>query len=337
MSDCVRKKSLGSQAETLNICKNTQVKRLKALFLIMIEDGRNPERIKTNIQTVDIEINGVCNLECPWCWGPEHSPAIETVSNVEWEGILSNLKTKGVQSVVFTGGETLLRKGIIPLMASTKDQGFRVTLSTNGTRKETLREALSVVDDVGIPLDGPDSNINSLMRVPVGRSGLDHFSSVLETIKVFEDFPDVDLTLRTVVSAKNFAYVPEIGKALLSNGVDLNTIRRWKLYQVSPEGPRHDITRNKGWMIPDEVFWETVDRSRLENPQLALSIKGQTAKMSLNRYMLLDPSANVLMIQPDSEGYPMQYMVGNALQNLEEAFENIKRLDMLPTDTTHGI
>ena len=60
-------------------------------------------------ETVDFNVNGVCNLDCKWCWGPVHN-AKEVVSLSEWKNIAYNLKKLGTKSIVFTGGETLLKK-----------------------------------------------------------------------------------------------------------------------------------------------------------------------------------------------------------------------------------
>lgn len=34
--------------------------------------------------TVDFNINGICNLDCKWCWGPVHD-AKEDVNLSEWK------------------------------------------------------------------------------------------------------------------------------------------------------------------------------------------------------------------------------------------------------------
>lgn len=296
-----------------------------------------PETLnRVSLKTVDIEINGICNLACPWCWGPEHTPAIETVTNEQWGKVLDELKQYGTESVVITGGETLLRPQIPSLLSDIKNKGLRVTLSTNGTRLQTLREALPFVDDLGLPIDGYDSSTNQVMRVPVGNSQLDQFTKVLEAIEIVKDFPSVDLTIRTVVSKKNFQNVSQIGGVLTENGYS-DLIKRWKLYQVSPEGPRHDTTTNEGWMIDDDHFLQVVEQVKNNNPTLADKVKGQTAKMSLNRYVLIDPSAQIFVIQPDNKGLPMQFFVGNAITDLAGAVTKMNDLNIVPQDRTHGV
>ena len=93
---------------------------------------------------------------------------------------------------------------------------------------------LPYIDDLGLPLDGPNTEINSKMR----KGTILHFSKVLEAIKFVQTgFPDVKLTVRTVVAEPNVDFVHLIGETLKENGIKPEKMR-WKLYQVSPVGPR---------------------------------------------------------------------------------------------------
>lgn len=298
--------------------------------------GKEIQQHCSTLLTADIEITGRCNLACPICWGPIHTRRIETVSNDAWILTLQHLQENyGTRSVVISGGETLLREGIVELLAKIKKMGMRVTLSTNGTKLEKLRKALPYVDDLGLPLDGPDAESNQITRMPISKS-LNQFALVVRAIGLATtQFPDVALSIRTIVSAKNYQVVPLIGRALVAEGIMPESIGRWKLYQASPAGPRGDIAINEGWLIGDVEFEHVVEEARRQNPTLAERIKAQPIADSLKRYVFFGPSGNVTVLVPDESGYPMHSCVGN-VRELDEAIVNLARSGFLPTDTSHG-
>mgnify|MGYP001574951367 CR=1 FL=1 len=285
--------------------------------------------------TVDIEINGVCNLNCAWCWGPAHISEIETVSNKQWKEIIQKLKSYGTKSIIFTGGETLLRKDLGELLADTKKQNMRVTLSTNGILLNLLKPILQYVDDLGLPIDGHDHASNSIMRVSANPN-MRHIDFVLNSIKYVQDnHPEVNLTVRTVVTAKNYKSVPKIGKTLIDKGINPLKLR-WKLYQVSPEGPRHDTTVNGGWMISNDLFTETEKAVRNANPEFK-NIKFQQVEVSIRRYLLLDPSGKAFVLGPDNDGNPTQIPAGNVVGDFEGFIDEVSAHNYFPVDQTHGV
>lgn len=69
-----------------------------------------------------------CNLNCVWC-DTEWKKPKEKLTNEE---ILSRLDPE-VKLVVLTGGEPLLQKELLWLMADLKSAGYDVAIETNGT------------------------------------------------------------------------------------------------------------------------------------------------------------------------------------------------------------
>lgn len=53
--------------------------------------------------TVDLNLLGRCNLNCAWCWGPEHD-ATEPIRLDEWKTIVAKLQQLGTKNVIITGG-----------------------------------------------------------------------------------------------------------------------------------------------------------------------------------------------------------------------------------------
>ncbi len=246
--------------------------------------------------------------------------------------LLEQLSFYGTKSVIITGGEPLLRRGLHELARGIKQIGMRVTLSTNGTFKDRLAPIMPFVDDIGLPIDGHTHETNAVMR----RGSINHFAKVLGTIKhVQETYPSTKLTVRTVISAKNKDSVPLIGGALKQFGIDPSRLR-WKFYQISPEGTRHDETVNGGWMVSREVFDDVMNRVREQNPEFK-DITCLPVEKSIKRYLLLDPAGNALVLGPDAQGFPTQILIGDLVADFDLVAEELQRSKYFPTDITHGV
>jgi len=270
-------------------------------------------------KTVDLNVNGVCNLNCAWCWGPAHEKSLETVTGDEWVGVMGDLRAVGTENIVFTGGETLMKKELPMLVRAAKELGFRNTLSTNGILLPARHAGvLPFINDVGLPLDGADRETNDSMRRPLGNRS-PHFKKVLESIKLVQTiYPDIELTVRTVVGRPNVDSVHRIGGLLINSGID-PTALRWKLYQCNPIGPRQDQTIAGDWLISGDEFDQTMERVHDQNP-LFPHIQGQKVKDSIGRYFHIHPDGETnVVVESDrwtSEGTPV---------NSETATGNIVR------------
>ena len=103
-------------------------------------------------------ITRACNLKCVHCYndsGPEK--AANELETKEAKGVLDDLAGFGVPSVLFSGGEPLMRGDLFELLEYAKGLGLRTVISTNGTlidneKAEKIKEA--GVSYVGVSLDG---------------------------------------------------------------------------------------------------------------------------------------------------------------------------------------
>ncbi|MDF1758321.1 MAG: radical SAM protein [Legionellaceae bacterium] len=282
--------------------------------------------------TVDLNIVGRCNLNCTWCWGPEHDTA-EPIRLEQWKNLVNNLQKLGTKNVIITGGEPLLKRWLPDLVQYIKsDLNMRVTLSTNGILiRRKAKELLPYVDDLGIPIDGPSHDINKVMRV----GNFKHFDIAVDAIKyVQSEYPEIDLTVRTVVAKPNIEFVPDIGNILLSAGINLDTFR-WKLYQVNPIGPRKGEILNGDWLVSLKDFNEAVDKSKQLNP--SLNICGQPFARHAGRYFMVFPDGASHVIQNGEDGFPCEKNIGNVFENLDLVIENLNEDSYLEYNTVHGV
>jgi cyclic pyranopterin phosphate synthase len=110
-------------------------------------DGGGPDVMPTDGPLVDtfgrvhddlrLSVTDRCNLRCSYCMpeeGVTFRPRTDILSYEEFAVVARVAKSVGVTSVRFTGGEPLVRKGIVDLVAKVAEVGFSdIALTTNGT------------------------------------------------------------------------------------------------------------------------------------------------------------------------------------------------------------
>lgn len=118
------------------------------------------DQYNRNIEYVRISLTDRCNLRCQYCM-PEHG-----VTKMKHEDILTLeeiLKTAeilaklGIKKIRLTGGEPLLRRGIIKLIGDLKSiSGIeQIALTTNGVLLDSMAEELIAagLDSINLSLD----------------------------------------------------------------------------------------------------------------------------------------------------------------------------------------
>nr|WP_240188511.1 GTP 3',8-cyclase MoaA [Nakamurella flavida] len=111
-----------------------------------------------------VSLTDKCNLRCTYCMpaeGMDWMPAAQVLTDAELVRLIAiAVERLGVQEVRFTGGEPLLRKGIVDLVAEVGrlDPRPEMSLTTNGIglarRAQAFRDA--GLDRVNISLDSLD-------------------------------------------------------------------------------------------------------------------------------------------------------------------------------------
>ena len=103
-------------------------------------------------------ITRACNLKCVHCYNDSGGEkAANELETKEAKGVLDDLAGFGVPSVLFSGGEPLMRGDLFELLEYARGLGLRTVISTNGTlidneKAERIKEA--GVSYVGVSLDG---------------------------------------------------------------------------------------------------------------------------------------------------------------------------------------
>ncbi len=126
------------------------------------------------INYLRISVTDRCNLRCVYCMpetGVKFIPHREILSFEEIEYVVKILVKEGINSVRITGGEPLVRKGVIGLLKRIKNiEGINsISLTTNGILLSSFADELAAVElnSINISLD----TLNSEQFLKITRVG----------------------------------------------------------------------------------------------------------------------------------------------------------------------
>jgi radical SAM protein with 4Fe4S-binding SPASM domain len=149
------------------------------------------------------EITSQCNLRCRHCYiskGEKELPWPEV------KQIADSLSNLGIQEVILSGGEPLLRNDIFEIVAYLYKLGHGVDVCTNGTllTDDAVRELSHYLSEISVSLDGCTSLLYERMR-----GETESFSKVVQGIEALGKY-GCQVHIITVVTAINYDYLPEI-------------------------------------------------------------------------------------------------------------------------------
>lgn len=112
-----------------------------------------------------------CNLHCIHCYSESKDQVYDgELSHSQACGVLDDLAEYNIPVLLFSGGEPLMREGILDIIGEAKARGMRTALSTNGTMitpdvAQSLKDAGLAY--VGISIDGLET-MNDRFRAKKG-------------------------------------------------------------------------------------------------------------------------------------------------------------------------
>ena len=178
-------------------------------------------------------ITSGCNLKCVHCYN-NSGPGIKSneATTEEAKAALDDLAGFGVPSVLFSGGEPLMRHDLFELLPYAVDKGLRTVISTNGTliTADTAQQIKRAgVSYVGISLDGI-GKVNDRFRGVEGAfdkavEGLRHCMAV-----------GVRVGLRLTLTQRNAQDIEKLFDFFESEG-----IQRACFYHLVPSGRGRDM------------------------------------------------------------------------------------------------
>lgn len=195
-----------------------------------------------------------CNLHCLHCYSSSRDREYpDELTTDEGKDLLEDLASFGVTTVLFSGGEPLMRPDLFELVQYAHRCGLRCVLSTNGTLIDGAA-ARRVVDAgfsyAGISFDG----IGAAHDVVRGKTGAYDLS--LRALRLLRDL-GMRVGVRFTVHRYNLVELPAIFSLLEDEGID-----RFCMYHLAYAGrgeriQSSDLTPEQTRAAVDYVFGRT--------------------------------------------------------------------------------
>lgn len=207
-----------------------------------------PKKASERRPIVVWNITRACNLKCVHCYNDSGAGKVrDELSTEQAKAVLDDLAKFGVPSVLFSGGEPLMRPDLFELIAHAIQRGLRAVVSTNGTLI-TSNVATQIkrlgVSYVGISLDGI-GEVNDEFRGVAGA-----FDKAVRGIRSCQD-AGVRVGLRLTLTRRNVQDLENLFRFFEAEGIE-----RACFYHLVPSG--------RGGAIADEDLTHTQSRGAVE-------------------------------------------------------------------------
>jgi radical SAM protein with 4Fe4S-binding SPASM domain len=197
------------------------------------ENESVPKQASQRRPIVVWNITRACNLKCIHCYNDSgmNKPCNDLLTN-EAKAVIDDLSQFSVPSILFSGGEPLMRPDLFELIEYAGKRGLRTVISTNGTLI-TADTAKKIKDNgvsyVGISLDGI-GEVNDKFRGAAGA-----FNKAVKGIRNCKA-ADVRVGLRLTLTKRNVQDIEA-----LFDFFEKENIERVCFYHLVPSGRGADI------------------------------------------------------------------------------------------------
>jgi radical SAM protein with 4Fe4S-binding SPASM domain len=221
-----------------------------------------------------------CNLHCAHCYADSKDREYpDELTTAEGLTLLEDLAGFGVPTVLFSGGEPLMRADLFELAAAAREHGMRTVLSTNGTRIDDAtagRIADAGFSYVGVSIDGIGGRHDKM------RGSLGAFEGAVDGIRAVQR-AGVRTGVRFTVHGLNCDELDAVMD--LAEELEVN---RLCVYHLAYAGRgdklrRHDLAPEETREVVDRVFDRVEDLGRCGSDLEVLTVD--------------NPVDNVLLLQ----------------------------------------
>ncbi|EBA00384.1 GTP 3',8-cyclase MoaA [Marinobacter sp. ELB17] len=255
-----------------------------------MSNNKLTDRFGRTINYVRLSVTDRCDFRCVYCMAEDMTflPRQQVLTLEEIARLAHNFVELGTEKIRLTGGEPLVRRGIVDLVTEIGGYGLRdFAMTTNGSQLSSMAEPLrkAGLHRLNISLDSLDAEkFRSITRT--GK-----LSQVLEGIDAAREAGFRGIKLNTVVmKGRNDQDVPELVEYARRKQVDITFIEEMPLGEIS----EHD--RGEALCTSDEVR-EIITRHHDLIPSAADS--GGPARY----YRMADSPIQVGFISPHSHNF----------------------------------
>ncbi len=205
-----------------------------------------------NINYLRISVTDRCNLRCLYCMPKEGLSLIGHNDILRYEEILRVIRVAvrlGISKVRITGGEPLVRKGIVDFIASLKTmEGLNdISLTTNGIRLAEFAERLyrAGMRRINVSLD----SLNPQTYAEITRGG--NLDAVLKGIESAYRAGFAPIKINTVaIKGANDDEILDFASLTLDKPFQVRFIEMMALGSTGPEQSRHYLSND---LVMDKI------------------------------------------------------------------------------------
>jgi radical SAM protein with 4Fe4S-binding SPASM domain len=294
-------------------------------------NGAKP-KVKIGEPTLTIAYYAItdgCNLRCPYCYASSEKCLPGELSTAESKDLVSQLADFGAKTIVFTGGEPMLRRDLFEIVEHANRCGLKSNIITNATMirtPELAQRFADLFDAVTISVDGGTAATHDRTR---GKGAFDKTYRALQLLNEVGVAPAINhiVTSDNVEELENFAD--------FLNGIDVHSVR---LMNHNDLGRGGSDDYDFGWtdhLRVQQIVWTSPVAGKLKpdgpRPVSPCSVKGNCVM-----------GGNEIYVNSLGDVYPCKLVTGAAelagnvrLQPLSEIFAS-PVLRAMRTSTVFG-
>ena len=243
------------------------------------------------IEYLRLSVTDRCDFRCVYCMAEDMTflPRAQILSLEEIERLARLFVSLGVRKIRLTGGEPLVRRGIVDLCAriSALPGQRELVMTSNGSQLVKMAEPLAAagVKRLNISLDSLDAE----RFKAITRTG--ELRQVLDGIEAARAAGFERIKLNTVVlKGRNHDEVPALTDYALSRGLDITFIEEMPLGDVS------DHSRA-------ETFYSSDDVQKLIETRYPLTPTTETTSGPSRYFRMRDSDSRIGFISPHSHNF----------------------------------
>ncbi|MGW3044789.1 StsB family radical SAM/SPASM domain sactipeptide maturase [Kitasatospora sp. NPDC001159] len=160
-----------------------------------------------------------CNLRCPYCYASSEKCLPGELDTAESLDLVSQIADLGARTLVFTGGEPMLRKDLFQVVEHANRSGLKSNIITNATMirtTATARRFAELFNAVTVSLDGGTAETHDRTR------GKGAFARTHQAIRLLND-AGVAPSINHIVTSDNIDELEDF--ASFVDGLEVHSIR----------------------------------------------------------------------------------------------------------------
>lgn len=281
---------------------------------------------------LNIFVSKNCFLYCKGCYSFSRADNCQKI--VSTDTIVDFLKyahEQGANKVTLCGGDPLTRKDIIDLLKRIKMLGYLIYIDTVGTsiikniecngktiiKKIDAKELVTLVDKIGIPIDGSNNEIFKKFR----QTNIDLLSEQLSICEEINKYGG-KICINTVAHKGNLEDAKKLSELINKLGY----IYKWQIFQYAPLG-KYGILNRKLFEISEKEF-EKFKQDVLSTFDDVDKLQFKDFNARNKAYMMIDNSGDVWIPVYDQkifDDYSMKIEERKLIGNINDTndWENI--------------